>query len=356
MRPRYPTQRANTNAKAMRCCKMRSLGRANDTGSLVNTSPDLSEFKVAFDRAVDHIGTVVRGKRDVVRTAFVCLLARGHLLIEDVPGVAKTSLAKAIARAIGGTVGRVQFTPDLLPSDLLGVDVFNQRTLEFEFREGPLFANVVLGDEINRASPKTQSALLEAMAEGQITVGRTRHSTPQPFLCIATQNPIEQYGTFPLPEAQLDRFMMRISIGYPAPSDEVGIIIDPASRVPRIPQEPVLTLAKVTDMMRTVEQVTVKDTLAEYIVRLAATTRDEAGARRAIRLGVSPRGTVALTAAAQALAASYGRSYATVDDVKEMAVPVLSHRLILAPSSVDGRRSQAEVITEILRVVRAPGT
>jgi MoxR-like ATPase len=167
----------------------------------VNTRPDFSEFKVVFDRAVDHIGTVVRGKRDVVCKAFVCLFARGHLLIEDVPGVAKTSLAKAVAKAIGGTVGRVQFTPDLLPSDLLGVDVFNQRSLEFEFREGPIFANVMLGDEINRASPKTQSALLEAMAEGQVTVGRTRHGTPQPFLCIATQNPIEQYGTFPLPKA-----------------------------------------------------------------------------------------------------------------------------------------------------------
>jgi MoxR-like ATPase len=317
--------------------------------------PDVREFKVNFDRVVDHIGTVVRGKRDVVRTAFVCLLARGHLLIEDVPGVAKTSLAKAIAGAIGGTVGRVQFTPDLLPSDLLGVDVFDQRTREFEFRQGPIFANVVLGDEINRASPKTQSALLEAMAEGQITVGRTRHRTPHPFLCIATQNPIEQYGTFPLPEAQLDRFMMRISIGYPAPTDEIDIITDPASRTPR-PQEPVLTLAKVTNMMRTVEQVAVKDTLAEYIVRLATATRGEPGARRGIRLGISIRGTVALTAAAQALAASYGRSYATADDVQEMAIPVLSHRLILAPSSADGRRSQPEVIAEILRAFKAPGT
>jgi MoxR-like ATPase len=324
----------------------------------VDTSLDArpSAFKVAFERVVDHVDGVVRGKRKVVRTALVCLFARGHLLIEDVPGVAKTSLAMAIAEAIGGTMGRIQFTPDLLPSDILGVDVFNQRTLEFEFRPGPIFANVLLGDEINRASPKTQSALLEAMAEERVTVGRSRHHTPQPFLCIATQNPVEQHGTFPLPEAQLDRFMMRISIGYPDMSDEIAIITDPAFRTARRPRPPVLTLSEVMDMMRTVEQVQVKDNLAEYIVRIAAATRDMAGERRGIKLGVSTRGTVALTAAAQSLAAAEGRPYATADDVKELAVPVLSHRLILTPGSSDRRRSQADVVTDILRVVHAPGT
>ncbi len=309
-------------------------------------------FQVDFERIVDHIDVVVRGKRDVVRTALVCFFANGHLLIEDVPGVAKTSLAKAIAGTIGGTVNRIQFTPDLLPTDLLGVDVFNLATGESTFRHGPIFANVVLGDEINRASPKTQSALLEAMAEYQVTFGGTRYPVPEPFLCLATQNPSDHHGTFPLPEAQLDRFMMRISLGYPDAATEADIVAEFTPGGPSV-RRPILSLSRASAMMAYVKQVTVTPALAGYIVDIVAATRGPEGARRGIRLGISTRGAIALAAAARALAASHGRSFAHPADVNAVGPAVLSHRLLLDPAA---QRCPQDVIADIIRRTPNPGT
>jgi MoxR-like ATPase len=308
-------------------------------------------FRERFQALSDNIGQFIRGKTEVVRDSLVCLFARGHLLIEDVPGVAKTSLAKAIGRSIaGGVVKRIQFTPDLLPSDVTGVQIYDQNRGVFEFRRGPVFANILLGDEINRASPKTQSALLEVMAERQVTVDGAPFEVPDPFLCIATQNPIEHQGTFSLPEAQLDRFMMCIRIGYPLYQDEMMIVANGISGYVPEQLSPMMDLEDVRAMIGIVGQVHVSPALQGYLVRITAATREMAD----VRLGISPRGTIALAIAAQARAASEGRSFVSPDDIKALTVPVLAHRLLItAEARAQGRRA-SDILSEVLAVVKVP--
>ncbi|MET8758777.1 MoxR family ATPase [Lentzea sp. NPDC004782] len=313
---------------------------------------DAAIFQRRFEALAANVEDFIRGKPEVVRLALVCLLAEGHLLIEDVPGVAKTSLAKAIARSVAGAeVKRIQFTPDLLPSDVTGVQVYDQGRSRFEFRRGPVFTNILLGDEINRASPKTQSALLEVMAEGQVTVDGRPVPVPHPFLCIATQNPVEHQGTYALPEAQLDRFMMRISIGYPDDlADEVGILSYGVTR--RRPDElkSVMELDDLRLMIRAVREQRVADTLREYVARIVRATRVHPD----VELGVSPRGGIALVTAAQAYALAAGRPYVTADDVKAVAVPVLNHRLLLTPEARIQHRTAESVLADVLAAAPVP--
>ena len=294
---------------------------------------------------IDVVSEVVVGKPECVELAVVCLLAGGHLLIEDVPGTGKTTLARAMAAGIEGRYRRIQFTPDLLPADITGTTVWHQREGEFQFHEGPIFANVVVADEINRASPKTQSALLEVMAEQTVTVdGGTRRLEP-PFFVVATQNPIDMEGTYALPEAQLDRFLMRISLGYLSAFDELAVIRGQESgrTVERL--RPVLTLGQVREMREQVDQVRVSDTLARYAVELARATR----AHPSIRHGASTRATLALVQAARARAFVRGERFVTADDLQHLLVPVFAHRLILAPQAeLDGKRSQ-DILLDILR-------
>jgi MoxR-like ATPase len=303
-----------------------------------------------FRALLDNVERVIQGKAEQVRLALLCLLAEGHLLIEDVPGVGKTSLAKAISRSISGSWHRIQFTPDLLPSDVLGVSVWNRATAAFEFRPGGVFANVVLADEINRASPKTQSALLEAMEERQVTVDAHTYMLPRPFVVIATQNPVELEGTYPLPEAQLDRFLMRIPMGYPDRRAEVSILATQGvgRRVEDL--DPVTSAADVSAVAAAINRVHVAPALAEYIVDLAAATRH----RPDLTLGVSPRGALALQRAARALAASEGRDFAIPDDVRWLAPPVLEHRLVLSPDAELHGVTQADVIRDVLARVPVP--
>jgi MoxR-like ATPase len=294
---------------------------------------------------------VIQGKSEQVRLALLCLLSEGHLLIEDVPGVGKTSLAKAIARSISGTWHRIQFTPDLLPSDVLGVSVWNRASAAFEFRPGGVFANVVLADEINRASPKTQSALLEAMEERQVTVDTHTYRLARPFVVIATQNPIELEGTYPLPEAQLDRFLMRIPMGYPDRHAEVAILETQGADRHRVDELGAVTTAdEVLVAAAAVTRVHVAPALGEYIVDLVAATR----ARSDVLLGVSPRGALALQRAARALAASRGRDFVVPDDVKWLAPAVLEHRLILNPDAELHGVTQADVVGDVLSRVPVP--
>ncbi len=300
---------------------------------------------------VENIEQVIQGKREAVHLALVCLLASGHLLIEDVPGVGKTSLAKALARSIGGSWHRVQFTPDLLPSDVTGVSVWNRVSGEFEFRRGGVFANIVLADEINRASPKTQSALLEAMEERQVSVDGVTYPLEAPFMVIATQNPIELEGTYPLPEAQLDRFLMRIEMGYPDRNAEVAILESQSSHVAVDELEPVVSAADVTAAADAIGDIHVASPLRNYIVDLADATRRH----HDLALGASPRGALALQRAARAFAASVGRDYAMPDDVKRVAPVVLEHRLLLTPDAELRGRTPADVLGEVLDAVAVPG-
>jgi MoxR-like ATPase len=316
--------------------------------------PEAVTFQRRFRELAGNIEGFILGKSEVVRLALVCLLAEGHLLIEDVPGVAKTSLAKAIARSIAGArVRRVQFTPDLLPSDVTGVQVYDPASGRFEFRQGPVFANILLGDEINRASPRTQSALLEVMAEQQVTVDGVPHAVPYPFLCIATQNPVEHQGTYALPEAQLDRFLMRITIGYPDElAEEVSVVADGLAR--RRPEEltPVIELAELRAMIDGLREFHVARKVQSYVATIARTTREHPD----VRLGVSPRGTIALATAARAYAASTGRAFVTADDVKAVAVPVLGHRLLLTAEARFQQRSPESIVAEVLAGVPVPRT
>ena len=279
--------------------------------------------RAAVERLVENVERVVRGKHDVVRLAVTALLAQGHLLLEDVPGVGKTTLASCLARSIGGAFRRIQFTSDLLPSDILGVSVWNPERRVFEFHPGPIFANLVLADEINRTTPKTQSALLEAMSEGRVTIEDTGHALPDPFLVIATQNPVEHSGTFPLPESQLDRFLLRTRMGYPDPESEVEIL---TGRGPRVPEqlEAVLDLDDLRGLRAAVERVSVHPDVARYLVDLVGRTREW----EAVLVGASPRASRDLYRAAQARAFMDGRDHVVPDDVKALAVPVLAHRLI----------------------------
>jgi len=296
---------------------------------------------------IENVERVIVGKREAIELMMVALLCDGHVLIDDVPGVGKTMLARAIAVSLGSSFKRLQCTPDLLPNDVTGVSVFNQRTAEFEFRPGPVFVNVLLADEINRATPRTQSALLECMGEGQVSVDGVTYTLTQPFLVLATQNPIEYEGTFPLPEAQLDRFLLRLSVGYPSPDDENQILLNLQR------QHPIETLGQVVDgsqlpeLQRQVWEVHVDDTVRDYIVRLVQATRVHPD----LALGASPRGSLALFKAGQALAALRGRDFVLPDDVKPLVRPALAHRLIVRPESALRGRTADLVLDDLAKKV-----
>jgi MoxR-like ATPase len=299
------------------------------------------------------IESVIKGKPEAVRLALVTLIAGGHLLVEDVPGVGKTTLAHALARAIDCPFQRIQFTSDLLPSDVIGLSIYNQHTGIFEWKPGPVFASVVLADEINRTTPKTQSALLEAMAEGHITVEGLTHQLPAPFIVIATQNPIEHHGTYPLPESQMDRFMLRLRIGYPGSEDEKQILRDRERAEPLDQLRAVMSGEDILDLQRNVSEVSVDDALVDYLMRIVAATRDS----EMLDLGVSPRGTLALFRAAQALALTEDRAYCVPDDIKRLVLPVFAHRLVVSSrfSSSLRRSEEAEaVLKEIMKSVSVP--
>jgi MoxR-like ATPase len=338
--------------------------RTSDTGDTGRTSPapesllslpagspaSLGQVQEVAGRMARAMNSVIEGKPDVVHTAITVLLAEGHLLLEDVPGVGKTMLAKTLARCIDCSVRRVQFTPDLLPSDITGVSVFNQDVRDFEFRPGAIFANVVVGDEINRASPKTQSALLESMEEGQVTVDGQTYDLPKPFIVMATQNPIEMEGTYPLPEAQRDRFMARISLGYPSSRAEVAMLDTHGQTSPLETLAAVTDAATVTAMVKAVRSVFTSDAVKQYCVDLSAATR----ASSALRLGASPRATLHLLRAARAHAALEGRDHVLPDDVQSIVVPVLAHRIIPTGETQLARRSTAEVLQDLMRRVPVP--
>ncbi|SDX95329.1 MoxR-like ATPase [Modestobacter sp. DSM 44400] len=301
-------------------------------------------------RIAASISRVVQGKPDVVRLALVVLLAEGHLLIEDVPGVGKTTLAKALARSIDGTVRRIQFTPDLLPSDVTGVAVYDQETRAFEFKPGAVFANLVVADEINRASPKTQSALLECMEERQVTVDGVTYELARPFMVLATQNPLEMEGTYPLPEAQRDRFTARVSMGYPDRDAELAMLDERATSDPLTDLTPVADAATVRALVAAVGLLHVAEPLRRYIVSLVEASRHSPD----LRLGASPRAGLQLLRAARAAAALAGRDHVLPDDVQAMAVPVLAHRLLLTPDAALARRDAQRVVTDLLAAVPVP--
>ena len=301
---------------------------------------------------VDNVGIAIKGKPDAVKLAVVALIGRGHLLIEDVPGIGKTTLAFSLARSINCSFNRVQFTSDLMPSDIIGVTIYNQTRQEFEFKPGPIFANIILADEINRTTPKTQSALLEAMNEGQVTVESATHPLPDPFMVVATQNPLEFHGTYPLPESQMDRFMMRIQLGYPEVADEKAILKAYAGGTVKDVVGPVLNAGDVTHLQEEALKVRMDDSLLDYIISIVDATRNT----EKLALGSSPRGTLFLQRAARALALVNGRDYCIPDDIKGLAVHVLSHRVILNARGGFGRRqgNAEEVIRDILDSVEVP--
>jgi MoxR-like ATPase len=295
---------------------------------------------------VQNVETVIAGKREAITASLTVLLAEGHLLIEDVPGVGKTMLAKALARSVDCTVSRIQFTPDLLPSDVTGVSVFDQSNRHFEFKRGPVFANIVIGDEINRASPKTQSALLECMEERQVTADGTTYVLDQPFTVVATQNPVEMEGTYPLPEAQRDRFMARISMGYPSPADEIAMLSTRETSSPLDRLGAVVSLQELRDMISAVQRVFTSQPVKEYAVELARATRED----RQLRLGASPRATLQLIRSAKAHAAMHGRDFVLPDDVDALAVPVLAHRLVPTSRAIGAHdRDSGPLIDAIVR-------
>ena len=301
-------------------------------------------------KLIDNIEKVIVGKREVIELALVALLCEGHILIEDVPGTGKTTLAKAIARSLGCSFQRIQFTPDLLPSDVTGIYFFNQKTQDFEYRPGPIVAQVVLADEINRATPRTQAALLEAMQERQVSIDLETKALPRPFLVLATQNPIELEGTFPLPEAQLDRFLMKIKLGYPSEEDENEILLRYEQQDPLDTLEPVLSSEALLELQKVVPSTTVEKSVREYLVQVTRATRDHP----AVELGVSPRGTLALYKTAQALAALRGRDYVIPDDIKHLAPSVLTHRIIIHPQTRLRGRTPEQVVSEIVAQVPVP--
>jgi MoxR-like ATPase len=327
---------------------MRRLQTAN-----METVSQASASVEKIERLQAAIESVIKGKPEAVRLALVTLIAGGHLLVEDVPGVGKTTLAHALARAIDCPFQRIQFTSDLLPSDVIGLSIYNQHTGIFEWKPGPVFASVVLADEINRTTPKTQSALLEAMAEGHITVEGVTHPLPAPFIVIATQNPIEHHGTYPLPESQMDRFMLRLRIGYPGSEDEKQILRDRERAEPLDQLRAVMSGEDILDLQRNVTEVSVDDALVDYLMRIVAATRDS----EMLDLGVSPRGTLALFRAAQALALTEERAYCVPDDIKRLVLPVFAHRLVVSSrfSSSLRRSEEAEaVLKEIMKSVSVP--
>jgi MoxR-like ATPase len=310
----------------------------------------LAEVAEFSHRVAANIQRVLVGKPEVVRVALVTLLSEGHLLVEDVPGVGKTSLAKALARSIDCSVSRIQFTPDLLPGDVTGVSIYNRNSTQFEFRPGPVFANVVVADEINRASPKTQSALLECMAESQVTVDGATYALADPFMVVATQNPIEMDGTYPLPEAQRDRFTARVSVGYPDAAAELSIIDEHSAKDPLATLRPVVDVQRVRAVVDAVRRVHVGQEVRQYCVDLVAATRRLAE----LRLGASPRATLHLVRTVRAQAALSGRGFVVPDDVHAVAVPVLAHRLLLTSDAQAQRRSAADLVRALLSRLPAP--
>ena len=310
----------------------------------------VQDLATAVQRVVGNVERVIVGKADAVAFSLIAVICKGHVLIEDVPGVGKTVLTKAIARSIGCTFKRIQFTPDLLPSDVTGVSVYNQKTANFEFRPGPVMAQIVLADEINRATPKTQSALLEAMEEGQVTVDGISHHLPEPFMVMATQNPIEYEGTFPLPEAQLDRFMMSIQLGYPKATDEMNILDSQQHHHPLDDLTQIITAEELVQIQTQVRMIHVDQSIREYIVAIASATRNHTN----IYLGVSPRGSLALFRASQALAAMQGRGYVIPDDIKLLARPTLAHRIIVSPAARVRSITSEDILEEILQSVAVP--
>jgi MoxR-like ATPase len=311
----------------------------------------VQDLATAVQRVIANVEKVIVGKGEAVAFSLIAVICHGHVLIEDVPGVGKTVLTKAIARSIGCSFKRIQFTPDLLPSDVTGTSIFNQKTSNFEFRPGPIIAQIVLADEINRATPKTQSALLEAMEESQITVDGVSYRLPEPFMVMATQNPIEYEGTFPLPEAQLDRFMMNISIGYPKAIDEMNILDSHQHHHPLEDLSQIMTAEELVLIQQQVRNIHVDPTVREYIVSIANATRNHAN----IYLGSSPRGSLSLFRASQALAAMHGRSYVIPDDVKLLARPTLAHRIIVTPAARVRSVTSTAILEEILQIVPVPG-
>jgi MoxR-like ATPase len=310
----------------------------------------VQDLASAVQRVVANVERVIVGKAEPVAFSLIAVICRGHVLIEDVPGVGKTVLTKAIARSIGCTFKRIQFTPDLLPSDVTGVSVYNQKTANFEFRPGPIMSQIVLADEVNRATPKTQSALLEAMEESQITVDGVTYRLPEPFMVMATQNPIEYEGTFPLPEAQLDRFMMNIKLGYPRAQDEMNILDTHQHHHPLDDLSQIMTAEELVVIQQRVRTVHVDPSIREYIVAIANATRNHQN----IYLGASPRGSLALFRAAQALAAMQGRGYVIPDDIKLLVKPTLAHRIIVTPAARVRAITPTAILDEILQSVPVP--
>ena len=307
-----------------------------------------------LDHLVQEVETVFHGKKEVVRLAVAALLASGHVLFEDVPGVGKTTLSHALAKALGLDFRRIQFTSDLLPSDVLGVSIYNPQTTEFEVRQGPIFTNVVVADEINRAPPRTQSGLLEAMQDGSVTIDDKTFELPKPFLVMATQNPLEHHGTYPLPESQLDRFLMRITIGYPDDEAERLILTESKSLVPVVDRvQTVLTPQLVVELQRRIEEVEVDPAILDYLMAVVHRTRTTSK----LRMGVSPRGNIAVFRAARAYALTHGRTYLIPDDVRDLIVPCLAHRILPAGASgsaFDVHDEAAAVLEEILKEIEAP--
>ena len=313
---------------------------------------ELTRARDTAHRILENCKEVIIGKDGAVELGVITLVARGHALVEDVPGVGKTMLARSIARSAGCSFKRIQFTPDLLPSDVTGVSIYNQKTGDFEFKEGPILAQFVLTDEINRATPKTQSSLLEAMEERQVTVEGVTHPVPQPFMVIATQNPIEYEGTFPLPEAQLDRFLLRITLGYPGEDEELAIVDGQQLNHPIESLEPVASPEEITELQTVARQVYVDDLIKRYVISIISRTREHAD----IALGSSPRGTLALVRGAQAMALVRGRDYALPDDIKELASPMIGHRIIVSAAARMRGLEGGDVVEEIVNELPGAGS